>query len=83
MPAEPPEPGGDVRLGQLRRPLQELLQELLVGTVELRLLRRVVHIEDLEKEAECDGDQNQHVHLYPLLHRLAGKSDFGEYEAAM
>ena len=74
MPGVPPEPGRNIRLCQLWSLLQKLVKERLTAAVEKRLLRRVVDVEDLEDEAEEDGDQDEDVHLHPLVaqsHALA------------
>ena len=46
---------------------------LILPAVEQRLLRRIVDIEDLEEDAEADGNQDEDIHLHPLLqcHTLA------------
>ena len=74
MPRVSPEPGRNIRLCQLWSLLQKLVKELLAATVEEWLLWRVVDIEDLEDEAEEDGDKDEKVHLHPLVaqgHALA------------
>ena len=63
MPRKPPEPCWHIGKLQLWGALQELLQELLVLAVEQRLLSAVVHVEDLEEDAEDDGDDHQIEHL--------------------
>ena len=63
VPRKPPEPCWHIGKLQLWGALQELLQELLVLAVEQRLLGAVVHVEDLEEDAEDDGDDHQIEHL--------------------
>ena len=68
MPRVSPESCWNIWLGELRRPLEKLIKEFLVAAVEDGLLRGVVHVEDLEEDAEAEGHQDEDVHLDPLLH---------------
>ena len=72
VPWESPESCRDIGELQLRCSFQKLLKELLVFAVKDRLLCAVVHVEDLEEDAEDDGndDEVEHVgrlHLLLLL----------------
>ena len=48
---------------QLWCSLQKLLKELLVFAVKYRLLCAVVHVEDLEEDAEDDGNYDEVEHV--------------------
>ena len=63
VPRKPPEPCWHIGKLQLWGAFQELLQELLVLAIEQGLLGTVVHVEDLEEDAEDDGDDHQIEHL--------------------
>ena len=56
---------------QLWCPLQKLLKELLVFAVKDWLLCAVVHIEDLEEDAEDDGDYDEVEHVAQLKSHTA------------
>ena len=43
--------------------LEDLIQELLVLAVEDRPLGTVVHVQELEQDAEVDGHQGDQIHL--------------------
>ena len=47
--------------------LQDLLQELLVLAIEDGPLRAVVDVQELEQDAEDDGDEGDDVHLAEVL----------------
>ena len=55
MPRVSPESCWNIWLGELRRPLEKLIKKFLVAAVEDGLLRGVVHVEDLEEDAEAEG----------------------------
>ena len=62
MPRVSPESCWNIWLGELRRPLEKLIKKFLVAAVEDGLLRGVVHVEDLEEDAEDDGDYDKVEH---------------------
>ena len=77
VPWESPESCRDIGKLQLRCSFQKLLKELLVFAVKDRLLCAVVHVEDLEEDAEDDGndDEVEHVgRLHLLLLLLPGQN---------
>ena len=76
VPRKPPEPCWHIGKLQLWGAFQELLQELLVLAIEQGLLGAVVHVEDLEEDAEDDGNYDEVEHVGRLDSHCVSTSIF-------